>query len=1086
MSENSNLIDKKLRNELGDSADVVMDPAQQSKPIKQINQRQKHKEEKKLHKVKMLSNSKQKELRKAELRRETIEKSKRRNEMIANFKHQKVSEELKGIIEKTSLIGTTKSDNQKYKEALENKERGLPFDQEIIDKINKKKEKVKKVVEIPLVVAPAQQETKNDKPIEPAKPSKPLIDPTKKPKAKVEEKKPVVVEEEEDPSLTKAINVQLNRPEGVQEARLKLPALDKEAEILEIINDPRGRAARDPDAKINDVLIIQGSTGSGKTTQVPQFLYEAGYSTLRTKGRIAITEPRRIAAISMSKRVAYEMGFNLGQEVGYLIRYQQQISDATKIKFLTDGVLLRELESDMLLTQYSVIIIDEAHERTVNTDVLIGMLANIIRVRRKKHNENPAIEPLKLIIMSATLNTDDFANANLFGYVPPIINVEGKMFPVMPHFAQITPKLEDVNEEIKKLVEQLHEYLGDGTMLVFLPGKKDIEECVRYFQKKYKNVKAIEKSDKKKKTDVKKEEEKKQEEKKADDEESDLQKIEELDEALRSEIPVANKKPMLVLPLYSVLSPQEQAKVFEPPPEGTRLVIFSTNVAETSLTIPGVKFVVDSGLEKQRVYNFTSGFVEQKVAYISQASAEQRMGRAGRTSEGICFRLYSSGVYEHAFKKNSDPEILTRPADEIILLLKSMGVDNIERFPLPKPFTKEAIERATAILKHLSAINEKTEKILPYGRALSAFPLAPRLAKILILAWKNQIIDYATIIVAALSVRDPYEKIMKEMTDEENENKHLSKAKHGDVIRILTCFLQWQRGDENSRPVICAELGLREKAMQEMQDIRVQLAKILSKVEMDDAKTGKKVKIMIDTTPLNNPTEVEIVRLRQAILGGFPENVARHIKDTNYYEIINGGERKPAIHGRSVLAEIKPLYIVYTEIVEDEGRLRFLNATPVEPSWLMYAGSPMLLRKESPTDTEYDQKADRVFCKISGNYYNWRIENVPFPSEDPYRFFAGALLRGLVFDELREFVPEISRKLISDLVEKNGARAVPQRNMSIVVVLKKNNIATKKDMIRMLKQNTRFLLTEYLYWVDDSSFHKRIQIVWEQKLPFSK
>ena len=1081
----SDFLDSDLKKELGDTNDLVIDPTEGNKTVtKQMNQRQKHKEEKKNHMKKLLSNSKQKELKRAEQRRLTIEKSKRRNEIIANFKQERVPEDLKGIISKTSQVGKVKTDNERYKEALENKERGLPYDQEIIDKINKKKEQAKKIIEMPLYVPPPSkpnpEEQKN--PIEtPAEPAAALIQPDKKPLIKPKEEEKKVIEHIAAP----AINVQLKRPEGVQEQRAKLPALDKEQEIIEILNDPRGSAALQENAKINDILIIQGSTGSGKTTQVPQFLYEAGYGTLRTKGRIAVTEPRRIAAINMSKRVAYEMGFRHGAEVGYQIRHDRLVTDSTVIKFVTDGVLLKELEQDLLLTNYSVVIIDEAHERTVNTDVLIGMLSMVVRTRREKHNKDPSsIEPLKLIIMSATLDIQDFTQRGLFNVEPPVISVEGRMFDVSVHFAEATPEPRDVNNTLKRLVDQLHETLPPGTMLVFVPGKQDIMELVSYFRslpttetkqeekdgkKNKKNQKDQKNSNKDEKEETKENDQNDEEEKKTEVMSTELPDIDNLEEIMRGEaLAVTSRKPMLVLPLYSLLDPVEQSKVFLPPPEGKRVIIFSTNVAETSLTIPGVRYVVDTGLEKTRVYDFSKSVVEQKVSYISKASAEQRKGRAGRTMEGICFRLYSSGVFQHKFKEFSDPEILKRPVEEVVLLLKSMGLNKVKDFPLPTPLSEESIANSEKILQHLSAIETVSPyKITQMGKTLAAFPISPRLAKILILARTNKILDYAAIVVAALTVREPFEGLREQKEDDDNY-----KSNHGDVIRILTGFLQYQRESDKSKSQFCLQQGLRYKAMQEMQDIRVQLAKVLAKAD-----------IALSTSSLPDPSELDVIRLRQAILGGYPENVARRDHDL-IYEMIDG--RKAQLNGRSLLAQSPPLYIVYTDVVSDQGKLRFQSATPIDSNWLVYAGSPLLLQKEDPSETNYDPKADRVFAKISATFaQKWRVENVLYPSEDPYRFFAGALLRGNVFEELKEFVPEISRKLVSDLVEKNASRPIPQRNMMIVVVLKKNKIATKKDLLARIQKDPNFLLTEYLYWIEESSMHTKVQSVW-LRLRYSK
>lgn len=425
-----------------------------------------------------------------------------------------------------------------------------------------------------------------------------------------------------------AVFVPVDRTEEVQVARLKLPILSEEQVIMEMIRE-------------HSITVLSGETGSGKTTQVPQFLYEAGYAE---KKMIGITEPRRVAAISMSKRVAYEMNVS-SDVVSYLIRFEGNTTDKTKIKFMTDGVLLKEIEADFTLNKYSVIILDEAHERSVFTDILIGLLSRIVPLRLKRGN------PLKLIIMSATLRVEDFTkNKQLFKIPPPVMNVETRQFPVTIHFNKTTAD-DYVREAYNKIVK-IHTKLPEGGILIFLTGQQEVNNLVRKLRRTFPYNPA--ENDKKKKSSddtIKKDQEeskanesddelnirkaikqmKKSKKKLAnqmaipkmnldnyklpsDDTEADLLDNVENDcesesenELEQSSLTLKGSQPLWVLPLYSLLPAHRQAMVFEPPPEGTRLCVVATNVAETSLTIPNMKYVVDSGRQKTRLYDKVTG-----------------------------------------------------------------------------------------------------------------------------------------------------------------------------------------------------------------------------------------------------------------------------------------------------------------------------------------------------------------------------------------------------------------------------------------------------------------------------------------------
>ncbi|VDM19438.1 unnamed protein product, partial [Hydatigera taeniaeformis] len=705
----------------------------------------------------------------------------------------------------------------------------------------------------------------------------------------------------------KMVHVPVHRSSDIQTFRLTLPIVSEEARIMEEICE-------------NDVVIICGSTGCGKTTQVPQFLYEAGYT--RSGYRIGITEPRRVAAISMSERVSKELGLYNG-EVGYHIRYENNVSANTQIKFMTDGILLQELKKDFVASSYSAIVVDEAHERSVYTDVLLGLLSLVTRLRRRAYNENPdyARLPLKLIIMSATLRVEDFAdNKRLFPtlkakssdenkYVddgdeseagrrlgaPPVLKVESRQFPVTCHFSRFTPE-NYLKAAFRKVVE-IHRNAPPGGILVFLTGQREVRTLCNWLTEAFPTVEpekvrteavAGRKADtaeivpnrRKKRKRMEAESRVKLKVRKTGDKinRSETEEIsvvqgisasrfnldnfdiipadEEVEVGLGSEsrrtwkcskgdstdnirsnrqqiigeasdneneidigdLPMFQESkdsivtPILALPLYSLLPAEQQRRVFKPPPEGCRLIVVATNVAETSLTIPNIRYVVDTGKVqnteifsplirllvqtrempvKSKIYDTATGASCFRIVWASQASAEQRAGRAGRIGPGHCYRLYSSRVFTDNMAPFSEPEILTRPIDEVVLLLKSyLGSTPLSRFPLPTSPTAAAIEAAERRLTALGALEEKkvgTGNILPpttislhsyhqvlqkidltsafctsetlriitpAGRWMARIPLPARFARMLLFANQHNLMPYAVVLVTALSVPD--------------------------------------------------------------------------------------------------------------------------------------------------------------------------------------------------------------------------------------------------------------------------------------------------------------------------------------------
>ncbi|KAK0543984.1 putative ATP-dependent RNA helicase DHR1 [Tilletia horrida] len=623
-------------------------------------------------------------------------------------------------------------------------------------------------------------------------------------------------------------NVGVKRSEDLMAARMCLPIVAEEDKIIKTILE-------------NPVVVICGETGSGKTTQVPQFLYEAGFGTPGSlnPGMIGITQPRRVAALSTAARVRSELSLPESR-VSHQIRYDATVSPQTSIKFMTDGVLLREVATDFLLDKYSAILVDEAHERSVNTDVLIGVLSRIVRLREKRWLEarSASARPLRLIIMSATLRVADFTqNKTLFPEPPPVLNIEARQHPVTVHFNRRTTH-DFMGEAIKK-VGKIHTRLPPGGILVFLTGQQEIMHVCKTLEAKF-GRKAIARRKERAtglhwaksalarsggreeqaeegedagapatsadKANVEAEDVElnarpdqesaplpdtlgieegeiqdadaldtdSETEGDDEDEDADVEDGENMAELGLGKRDLESDVPLHILPLYSLLPSDKQMRVFEDPPLDARVVVVATNVAETSLTIPGIRYVVDCGRAKERQYDLVSGVQSFEVGWISKASAAQRAGRAGRTGPGHAYRLYSSAMYEDHFEEFSSPEIVRTPVEGLVLSMKAMNIDQVIHFPFPTPPDRRTVADAERALVRLGALEEAkamlsdggasggtkrpstVARVTDLGRVMSYFPVAPRFGKMLVQGRQHGCLPYVVAIVAALTVGDPF------------------------------------------------------------------------------------------------------------------------------------------------------------------------------------------------------------------------------------------------------------------------------------------------------------------------------------------
>lgn len=754
----------------------------------------------------------------------------------------------------------------------------------------------------------------------------------------------------------KAFGVAVSRDPEIQAARLQLPVVAEEQKIMEAIHN-------------NDIVVICGATGSGKTTQVPQFLFEAGYGSPNspTPGMIGITQPRRVAAVSMAKRVGQELGDH-GKKVAYQIRFEGTVDASTAVKFMTDGVLLREVAQDIALKKYSAIIVDEAHERSVNTDILIGMLSRVIKLRAELAKEDPSVKPLKLIIMSATLRIDDMTkNPVLFSTPPPVIEVEGRQHPVTIHFARKTRH--DYVEEAFRKISRGHKKLPPGGFLVFLTGQNEIVELSKKLKEAFGGPNAV--GGPKVRISAN---EAPVEVEDIDFGDYDDRNITDMDDAMSIDGDVEGDEhdeaefeieeeggtgplKMQILPLYSLLPTKDQMKVFEPPPEGYRQVIIATNVAETSLTIPGIRYVFDCGRSKERRYDPLSGVQSFEIGWISKASANQRSGRAGRTGPGHCYRLYSSAVYERDLPQFAEPELLRMPIEGVVLQLKAMNLQHVVNFPFPTPPDRQALAKAERLLSYLQAISASGQ-VTQIGSTMSIFPLSPRFARILLVGHLHDCLPYTIALVAGLSAPEVFisehqaipKLAEKEEGDEsfrttadviaETQQANIRKAYNrvqknfcflddkSDAIKLLQVVGEFAHDPTEAW---CESHFVRFKTLREIQQLRHQLVDLLRTNIPGFANLKPQDK-------LDPPSPEQVQALKQMVAAGFIDQVAiradkapvppahrrpRRAIDVPYLPLVplEGAAADPAegmvyIHPSSPLAHLSvdecPDYVVYS------------------------------------------------------------------------------------------------------------------------------------------------------------------------------
>ncbi|KAL3455082.1 P-loop containing nucleoside triphosphate hydrolase protein [Aspergillus heterothallicus] len=618
----------------------------------------------------------------------------------------------------------------------------------------------------------------------------------------------------------------------------------------------------------NQLLIVVGDTGSGKTTQVTQYLAEAGYAN---RGIIGCTQPRRVAAMSVAKRVAEEVGCKLGAEVGYTIRFEDCTSPETKIKYMTDGMLQREVLLDPDLKKYSVIMLDEAHERTIATDVLFGLLKKTLKRR----------PDLRLIVTSATLDADKFSE---YFYGCPIFSIPGRTYPVEIMYSKEPES--DYLDAALITVMQIHLTEPPGDMLLFLTGQEEIDTACEILYERMK--------------------------------------------ALGPSVPE-----LIILPVYSALPSEMQSKIFDPAPPGGRKVVIATNIAETSITIDNIYYVIDPGFVKQNAYDPKLGMDSLVVTPISQAQAKQRAGRAGRTGPGKCFRLYTEAAYQSEMLPTTIPEIQRQNLSHTILMLKAMGINDLLHFDFMDPPPTNTMLTALEELYALSALDDEG-LLTRLGRKMADFPMEPALAKVLIASVDLGCSEEMLSIVAMLSIQSVFYR-PKEKQQQADQKKAKFHDPHGDHLTLLNVYNAWKKSNFNN--AWCFENFIQARQIRRAQDVRQQLLGIMQRYHHKIVSCGR------------NSTKV-----RQALCTGFFRNAARKDPQEGYKTLVEG--TPVYMHPSSALFGKPAEHVIYHTLVLTTKEYMHCT-TAIEPKWLVEAAPTFF--KVAPTDRlSKRKKAERI------------------------------------------------------------------------------------------------------------------------------
>lgn len=618
------------------------------------------------------------------------------------------------------------------------------------------------------------------------------------------------------------------------------------------------------------ILIVVGETGSGKTTQLPQYLHEAGY----TKGGkiVGCTQPRRVAAMSVAARVAEEIGVKCGNEVGYAIRFEDNTSDKTVLKYMTDGMLLREFLTEPDLGNYSALMIDEAHERTLHTDILFGLVKDIARGR----------PDLKLLISSATLDAQKFS---AFFDNAPILNIPGRTFDVEMNYS-MQPEANYLSAAITTVFQIHLSQPMPGDILVFLTGQDEIEQAEQSLQETARKLGAA-------------------------------------------------APELMICPIYANLPTDLQNRIFEPTPPKVRKVVLATNIAETSLTIENIVYVIDPGYVKENRYTPATNMESLVAVPISRASANQRAGRAGRTGPGKCFRLYTKWAFYNDLPESTTPEIQRTNLTSVVLLLKSLGINDLIGFDFMDPPSPDMLIRSLEQLYALGALNDKGE-LTKVGRQMAEFPTDPMLAKTVLAADKEGCVEEVLSIIAMLGEASAlfYRPKDKKLQADAARGRFTVKE-GGDHLTYLNIWNQWV--DSDFSYVWAKENFMQQRSLTRARDVRDQLAKLCDRVEVTLSSCGGS----------------NLVPIQKALAAGFFPNAARLQRGGDSYRTVKNN-MTVFLHPSSVLIESRPKWIIYYELVLTSKEF-CRSCFPLQPEWLNEV-APHFYKAKELDDLGVDKK----------------------------------------------------------------------------------------------------------------------------------
>ncbi|MBM2621428.1 ATP-dependent RNA helicase HrpA [Actinoplanes sp. LDG1-06] len=636
----------------------------------------------------------------------------------------------------------------------------------------------------------------------------------------------------------------------------------------------------------HQVVVVAGETGSGKTTQIPKICMELGRGV---RGQIGHTQPRRIAARTVAERIAEEVGRPLGTTVGYKVRFTDQAGDDTMVKVMTDGILLAEIQNDRNLFRYDTLIIDEAHERSLNIDFILGYLRELL----------PRRPDLKLIITSATIETQRFAEhfADADGKPAPVIEVSGRTFPVEVRYRPLLTMTEDETEEPMDQVDGIAEAVdelgreGDGDILVFLSGEREIRDTADALGKR-------------------------------------------------------NLRNTDIVPLYGRLSAAEQHKVFER--HSQRRVVLATNVAETSLTVPGIRYVIDPGTARISRYSHRLKVQRLPIEPVSQASANQRKGRCGRVADGICIRLYSEEDFDGR-PEFTEPEILRTNLASVILQMTNLGLGDLARFPFIDPPDRRNITDGVKLLEELGALAER--KLTPLGRQLAQLPVDPRLARMVIEADRQECVAEVMVIAAALSIQDPRERPTEKQQQADEKHARFT-DKESDFFSYLNLWRYLRERQQelsgNQFRRLCRNEFLNYLRVREWQDIYAQLRQVARTLNLSITEDREEV--------------AEGQHVHTALLSGLLSHIG--LKDTDKREYLGARGAKFAIFPGSALFKKQPRWVMSAELVETSRLWGRVNAR-IEPEWAEKLAPHLVKRSYSEPHWEKKQGAVMAYEKVT-------------------------------------------------------------------------------------------------------------------------